>query len=213
MKKTLLLLCGLLLLAGCQGESEQESSAVSTAASSEESLVSAESSRAESSYPSEISLPEELFTSSEEEASLPVTPDPIPLRGVLRFTFPEGWQNQGGADSLFALSPDGTASVQGSFTPLATMQGLTGEMLASSAAPALQKAWEDSGFSGVTAQVITVSTDGTDHNAVSLQGVLEGTAVFQWQIYVLLEDGYITLTVTSYDQDLRTDLLMCFSAL
>jgi hypothetical protein len=28
-----------------------------------------------------------------------------------------------------------------------------------------------------------------------------------------LQDGYITLTVTSYDQDIRTDLLKCFSAL
>ncbi len=213
MKKTLLLLCGLLLLAGCQGESEQESSAVSTAASSEESLVSAESSRAESSYPSEISLPEELFTSSEEEASLPVTPDPITLRGVLRFTFPEGWQNQGDSDSLFAVSPDGTASVQGSFTPLATMQGITGEMLASSAAPALQKAWEDSGVSGVAYDVAAFFPEGTPYSTVALQGVLEGTAVFQWQIYVPLTDGYLTLTVTAYDQDIRADLMKHFSAL
>jgi hypothetical protein len=43
--------------------------------------------------------------------------------------------------------------------------------------------------------------------------VLEGTAVFQWQIYVPLEDGYITLTITSCDQDILTDLLKCFSAL
>ena len=90
---------------------------------------------------------------------------------------------------------------------------MTGEMLTSSAAPALRKAWEDSGFSGVTHEVAAFFLDGKPYSGVSLQGVLDGTAVFQWQIYVLLEDGYITLPVTSYDQDLRTDLLMCFSAL
>ena len=201
-----LLLC--LLLAGCQTPAEQETSL--------EEGVSPGQSAAESSAESvitEISLPEESSESSSEELSLPETPAPYSLRDVLLFSFPEGWQNQGDTDSLFAVSPDGTASVQGSFTPLATMQGLTGEMLASSAAPALQKAWEDSGFSGVTHEVAAFFLDGKPYSTVSLQGVLEGTAVFQWQIYGLLEDGYITLTVTSYDQDLRTDLLMCFSAL
>ena len=208
MKKVALALLLCLLLAGCHTPAEQEFSEEESVASSQ----SAEEFSTESVI-TEISLPEESSESSAEELSLPETPAPYSLCDTLLFTFPEGWQNQGGADGLFALSPDGTASVQGSFTPLATMQGLTGEMLSSSAAPALQKAWEDSGFNGVTAQVITVSTDGTDHNAVSLQGVLEGTAVFQWQIYIPLEDGYITLTITSYDQDLRTDLLKCFSAL
>ncbi|MBO7158452.1 MAG: hypothetical protein J6W31_07605 [Clostridia bacterium] len=201
-----LLLC--LLLAGFHTPAEQEFSAEESTASSQ--------SAAEFSTESvitEISLPEESSESSAEELSLPETPAPYSLCDTLLFTFPEGWQNQGGADSLFALSPDGTASVQGSFTPLATMQGLTGEMLASSAAPALQKAWEDSGFIGVTHEVATFFLDGKPYSGVALQGVLDGTAVFQWQIYVLLEDGYITLTVTSYDQDLRTDLLKCFSAL
>ena len=201
-----LLLC--LLLAGCQTPAEQETSL--------EEGVSPGQSAAESSAESvitEISLPEESSESSSEELSLPETPAPYSLRDVLLFSFPEGWQNQGDTDSLFAVSPDGTASVQGSFTPLATMQGLTGEMLASSAAPALQKAWEDSGFSGVAYEVGAFFLEGTPYSTVSLQGVLEGTAVFQWQIYVLLEDGYITLTVTSYDQDLRTDLMKHFSVL
>ncbi|MBR6553434.1 MAG: hypothetical protein IKT91_02395 [Clostridia bacterium] len=201
-----LLLC--LLLAGCQTPAEQETSL--------EEGISPGQSAAESSAESvitEISLPEESSESSSEELSLPETPAPYSLHDVLLFSFPEGWQNQGDSDSLFAVSPDGTASVQGSFTPLATMQGLTGEMLASSAAPALQKAWEDSGFSGATSQVITVSLCGTEHSAVSLQGVLEGTAVFQWQIYLPLADGYLTLTVTSYDQDIRADLMKHFSVL
>ena len=205
MKKwvSVLLLC--LLLAGCQTPAEQESCGESS---------SAESSSHTSSHTSsitEISLPEDFSDLPSQEITLPETPEPMALRGVLLFTFPEGWQNDG--DDLFAVSPGENASVQGSFTPLATMQGLTGEMLASSTAPALQKAWEDAGATGVTGEVKSFTLGGIPCAGVALQGVLEGTAVFQWQIYLPLEDGYLTVTITSYDQDIRTDLLRCFSAL
>ena len=108
MKKILLLTVLCLLLAGCQTPAEQETSL--------EAGVSPGQSAAESSEGSvitEISLPEESSESSSEELSLPETPAPYSLRDVLLFSFPEGWQNQGDSDSLFAVSPDGNASVQG----------------------------------------------------------------------------------------------------
>lgn len=204
MKKTAVLLTALLLLAGCQVPGEQESG--------EPSFPSAESgavSRTSSSL-QVIPLPEDSSAETEESIALPVPPDPVVLEELLVFTFPEGW-TQAEGEGLFAQSPDGNTSVQGSFTPMDSMQGLTGEMLASAACDDLQKAWEGAGLTGVTADLPELTVGGVSCAAVSLQGVSGGTAVFQYQAYLLTENGFLTITVTTYAEDQRAVLLNCFS--
>jgi len=203
LKKTAVLLAALLLLAGCRALPGQESE--EEASSSEESFAISHTS-SQTVFP----LPQESSEESIEEISLPVTPDPVELEGILRFTFPEGWEN-GAEAGLFAKSPDGNASVQGDFTSMDSMQGLTGEMLASSAAEKLKQAWEGQGITGVSADLTEVTLGGRICSAVALQGVLDGSAVFQYQAYLLTESGFLTVTITSFREDKRNDLTACFS--
>ena len=138
LKKTAACTALLLLLAGCSALPGQESEGETS--SFEESVAVSHTSSQEM-----IPIPQESSETFSEEISLPVTPDPVMLGELLTFTFPEGWSQVPG-EGLFAKSTDGNASVQGSFTPMDSMQGLTGEMLASSAAEKLKQAVSASGF-------------------------------------------------------------------
>lgn len=199
LKKTAACTALLLLLAGCSALPGQESEGETS--SFEESVAVSHTSSQEV-----IPIPQE----SSEEISLPVTPDPVMLGELLTFTFPEGWSQVPG-EGLFAKSTDGNASVQGSFTPMDSMQGLTGEMLASSAAEKLKQAWEGQGLTGVSADLTEISLGGIICSAVALQGVSDGIAVFQYQAYLLTDDGFLTVTITSFREDRRNDLTACFS--
>lgn len=203
LKKTAACTALVLLLAGCSALPGQESRGES--ASFEESVAVSQASSQEV-----IPIPQESSETFSEEISLPVTPDPVELEGILRFTFPEGWENEADA-GLFAKSTDGNASVQGSFTPMDSMQGLTGEMLASSAAEKLKQAWEEQGLTGVSADLTEIALGDMICSAVALQGVSEGIAVFQYQAYLLTDDGFLTVTITSFREDGRNDLAACFS--
>lgn len=203
LKKTAVLLTAVLLLAGCSALPGQESQG--EVSSSAESFAVSHTSSQEV-----IPIPQESSEEFSEEISLPVTPDPVELEGILRFTFPEGWEN-GVEAGLFAKSPDGNASVQGSFTPMDSMQGLTGEMLVSSAAEKLKQAWEGQGITGVSADLTELTLGGHICSAVALQGVSDGIAVFQCQAYILTDDGFLTVTITSFHEDKRNDLTACFS--
>lgn len=203
LKKTAACTALLLLLAGCSALPGQESEGETS--SFEESVAVSQASSQEM-----IPIPQESSETFSEEISLPVTPDPVMLGELLTFTFPEGWSQVPG-EGLFAKSTDGNASVQGSFTPMDSMQGLTGEMLASSAAEKLKQAWEGQGLTGVSADLTEISLGGITCSAVALQGVSDGIAVFQYQAYLPADDGFLTVTITSFREDQRNDLTACFS--
>lgn len=203
-KKGALLLAAVLLLAGCQPGEGRESTG--EASSTEQSVHVSHTSSSQTVIP----LPEDSSSEMEESIPLPVTPDPVTLGELLVFTFPEGW-TQNGEEALFACSPDGNASVQGSFTAMESMKGLNSELLASAAAPGLKTAWEARGITGVSADVGESTLGGIACFSVSLQGVSGGTAVFQWQAYLPTEDGFWTITVTTAAEDRRGELINCFS--
>lgn len=188
----LLLLLVIALLAGCQENSsvsEGTSQDVSSASSAEENITDETSSMEQTS--SEILLP----------------PDPVYLPGGLLFVFPEGWQTIEGNGRLNAVSADGTLSAAAVFSPGKGQASLTPELLETKIFPELVKAWETYGMMDVLGEMGACALAHTEHPVVLLQGTYNGIPVFQKQLYLFLEDGYLTVTLTSYGKD-QTDYLL-----
>ncbi len=193
------LLLAAFLLAGCVADMSSDSH------SDASSALPADSSETVSS---QTSVEESVQTSSAEQTSSEISlpPDPVVLPGGLTFTFPLGWQSLDGNGDLHAVSADGTLAVGATFSPLPQSVGLTTELLETELLPELKIAWETYGMTDVQAEPGTGILAGEEYSAIFLRGTYNGKAVFQKQIYVCLSEGYLTITLTSYEQD-QTDHL------
>ncbi len=193
--KWISLLFAAVLLAGCQdpaAPSRDNSSALFTESTPE-------------SIPEGASFPEQ--TSSE----ILLPPDPVSLPGGVTFVFPDGWQSAEGKGALNAVSPDGALSVGAIFTSDGGAITLTPHLLESNVLSGLVKAWEAYGMTDVLGEMGVCLLAQAECPTVLLQGTYDRIPVFQKQIYLFLPDGYLTVTVTSYETDQTDYLLTLFS--
>lgn len=194
-----LFLLSALLLAGCSEEPVFPS----------ESSASLTVSLQNTSYPA--SSAEDASSVEQNSSEIVLPPEPLSLPGGIIFTFPENWESLPNGMELNAVSADRTLSVTASFTPDSGAVTLTPALLEANVFPELVNAWESYGMADVAGEMETCLLAHWECPAVFLQGVYDGMSVFQKQVYLFLEGGYLTVTVTSYETD-QTDYLLTLFA-
>ena len=193
-----LLLAATLLLASCT-EEMSPSAASSSPTSSEQTSIESTLDTEDSSLSEQVS------------AEIILTPDPLLLQGGITFTFPQGWESLGEGSALDTASPDGNLAVTAFFTPDDGQITLTEELLESEIFPSLVSAWETYGMTEVEGTMQSCTLAEKECPTVFLSGSYEGIPVFQKQVYLFTEGGYLTVTVTSYGTD-QTDYLLTLFA-